>query len=60
MEKLTIIVDESITEKRKRRKKAIENLEYNPMCYDCKAFFNGCTGSKNKVYSGCIYKEKDN
>lgn len=59
MEKIIILIDEEITNRSERRKKAIENLEYNPMCYDCKSFQNGCTGSKSKVYSGCIWKEKD-
>ena len=38
----------------------IEQLEYNSMCYDCKLFQNECAGSKNKIYSGCVRREKDN
>lgn len=52
------LTDEQIA-RSKARQKAIDELEYNPMCYDCKKFKNSCKGSKNKVYSGCIYKEAD-
>lgn len=38
--------------------KKIDNQEYNSMCYNCKKFLNGCRGEKNKIYSGCVYKEK--
>ena len=53
-----ILTDEQI-ERSKARRKAIETLEYNPMCYNCKSLGKSCKGSKNKVYSGCIYKEID-
>lgn len=32
--------------------------EYNSMCYDCKNFLKSCKGEKNKIYTGCVYKEK--
>lgn len=41
------------------RRKAVEALEYNPMCYNCKNFGKSCKGSTNKIYSGCVYKEVD-
>lgn len=59
MEKLIIIQDKAMEERSKARKEAIDNLEYNPICYNCKSFKNGCTGTKNKVYSGCVYREVD-
>ena len=40
-------------------REALEALEYNPMCYDCKNFDSSCKGTKNKIYSGCIRKEVD-
>ena len=46
-------------ERSKARRKAIEALEYKPMCYNCKSFGKSCKGSTNKVYSGCVYKEVD-
>ena len=39
-------------------KRKTDNQTYNPMCYNCKKFLNGCRGEKNKIYSGCVYKEK--
>ena len=29
----------------------------NEMCLNCKCLENGCTGTHNKVWNGCIYKE---
>ena len=59
MEKHIMILTDDQIERSKARRKAIETLEYNPMCYNCKSFGKSCKGSKNKVYSGCIYKEID-
>lgn len=53
-----ILTDEQIT-KRKARLEAINALEYNSMCYNCKSFKKSCNGSKNKIYGGCIYREVD-
>lgn len=39
-------------------KRKTDNQAYNSMCYNCKKFLNGCRGEKNKIYSGCVYKEK--
>lgn len=39
-------------------KKKSDPQAYNSMCYNCKKFLNGCRGEKNKIYSGCVYKEK--
>lgn len=39
-------------------KRKTDNQAYNFMCYNCKKFLNGCRGEKNKIYSGCVYKEK--
>jgi hypothetical protein len=58
-EKYTIVLTDEQIERNKARRKVIEELEYNPMCYNCKNFKNSCEGSKNKIYSGCIYKEID-
>lgn len=46
-------------ERSKARRKAIESLEYNPMCYNCKSFGKSCKGSMNKIYSGCVHREVD-
>lgn len=59
MEKYTIVLTDEQIERSKARRKAIKELEYNPMCYNCKNFKNSCRGSKNNIYSGCIYKEVD-
>ena len=59
MEKYIMVVTDEQIERSKARRKAIESLEYNPMCYNCKSFGKSCKGSKNKIYSGCIYKEVD-
>ena len=29
----------------------------NEMCLNCKCLENGCAGTHNQVWSGCIYKE---
>lgn len=29
----------------------------NAMCFDCSKRGNGCKGTTEKVYSGCVYKE---
>lgn len=59
MEKYTMVLTNEEIERSKARRKAIEALEYNPMCYDCKSFGRSCKGVKNKIYSGCVYKEID-
>lgn len=59
MEKYIMVVTNEQIERSKARKKAIEALEHNPMCYNCKNFGKSCKGSTNKVYSGCVYKEVD-
>lgn len=59
MEKYTIILTDEQIERSKARRKAIEALKYNSMCYNCKSFGKSCKGSTNKIYSGCIYKEVD-
>lgn len=59
MEKYIVVATDEQTERSKARRKVIESLEYNPMCYNCKSFGKSCKGSTNKVYSGCIYKEVD-
>ena len=55
----TIILTNEQIERSKARRKAIEALKYNPMCYGCKNFGKSCNGSKNKIYSGCIHREVD-
>lgn len=30
----------------------------NEMCLTCKCLENGCGGTQNQIWSGCIYKEK--
>lgn len=59
MEKYIVVVTDEQIERSKARRKAIEELEYNPMCYNCKSFGKSCKGSTEKIYSGCIYKEVD-
>ncbi len=59
MEKYIVVVTDEQIERSKARRKAIEELEYNPMCYNCKIFGKSCKGSTNKIYSGCVYKEVD-
>lgn len=59
MEKYIMVATNEQIERSKARRKAIETLEYNPMCYNCKSFGKSCKGSTNKVYSGCVYKEVD-
>ena len=59
MKKFELSLTDEQIDRSNARQKAIDELEYNPMCYDCKKFKNSCKGSKNKVYSGCIYKEAD-
>ena len=59
MEKYIVVATDEQIERSKARRKAIEALEYNPMCYNCKSFGKSCKGSTNKIYSGCIYREVD-
>lgn len=59
MEKYIMVATNEQIERSKARRKAIETLEYNPMCYNFKSFGKSCKGSTNKVYSGCVYKEVD-
>lgn len=58
-EKYTIVLTDEQIERNKARRKVIEELEYNPMCYNCKNFGKSCKGSRNKIYSGCVYREID-
>lgn len=30
----------------------------NRMCLDCRRFGKECPGTKNLLYSGCVFKEK--
>lgn len=53
---IMVATDEQI-ERSKARRKAVETLEYNAMCYNCKSFGKSCKGSTNKIYSGCVYRE---
>lgn len=55
---IMVATDEQI-ERSKARRKAVETLEYNAMCYNCKSFGKSCKWSTNKIYSGCVYKEVD-
>jgi len=32
--------------------------EYNSMCLNCEKLNNGCQGTTNTIYSGCIYKSE--
>ena len=59
MEKRIFVLSPEQEARRKARIKAIEELEYNPMCYDCKKFKKECPGEKKTLYSGCVYKEAD-
>lgn len=59
MEKYIMVATDEQIERSKARRKAIESLEYNTMCYNCKSFGKSCKGSTNKIYSGCIYREVD-
>lgn len=59
MEKYIMVATNEQIERSKARRKAIEALKYNPMCYNCKSLCKSCKGSTNKVYSGCVYKEVD-
>lgn len=59
MEKIIIVIDEKITDRSKRMKEAVERLKFNPMCYDCKKFKKGCAGESDKIYSNCVYRQKD-
>lgn len=59
MEKYIMVVTDEQIERSKARRKAVESLEYNQMCYNCKNFGKSCKGSTNKIYSGCVYKEVD-
>lgn len=59
MDKYIMVATDEQIERSKARRKAIEALEYNPMCYNCKSSGKSCKGSTNKIYSGCIYREVD-
>ena len=59
MEKYIMVATNEQIERSKARRKAIEALEFNSMCYNCKKFKNSCDGEKKKLYSGCIYREVD-
>lgn len=34
------------------------HTEINSMCYHCKKWFNGCAGTQNQTWTGCIYRER--
>lgn len=34
-----------------------EFASYNSICYRCKKWLNGCEGTKNQVWTGCVYRE---
>lgn len=48
MEKYIMVATNEQIERSKARRKVIEALEYNPMCYNCKSFGKSCKGSTNK------------
>lgn len=54
----TTAEETATTETARIAKRKTDNQAYNSMCYNCKKFLNGCRGEKNKIYSGCVYKEK--
>ena len=29
----------------------------NSICHKCKKWLNGCAGTENDVYTGCVYRE---
>jgi len=33
--------------------------ELNPMCGNCATLGNGCAGSMEKVWTGCVYRQPD-
>jgi len=53
MEKYIMVATDEQIERSKARRKAIDSMEYNPMCYKRKSFGKFCKVSTNKVYSGC-------
>lgn len=57
-EESTASEETHLTETAGSAKRKADNQAYNSMCYNCKKFLNGCKGEKNKIYSGCVYKEK--
>lgn len=57
-EEATANEETHLTETAGSAKRKADNQAYNSMCYNCKKFLNGCRGEKNKIYSGCVYKEK--
>lgn len=57
-EEATTSKETQLTETAGSAKRKADNQVYNSMCYNCKKFLNGCRGEKNKIYSGCVYKEK--
>lgn len=42
MEKYIMVATNEQIERSKARRKVIEALEYNPMCYNCKSFGKSC------------------
>ena len=54
----TATTETATTETARSAKRKTDDQVYNSMCYNCKKFLNGCRGEKNKIYSGCVYKEK--
>lgn len=57
MEYVMVLTPEQ-EQRRSETKQALESLEFNPICYNCKKFCCECNGTTCKVWDGCIYKEK--
>lgn len=34
----------------------LQNRSINHICFNCQKLFNGCNGTTNKVYTGCIFR----
>lgn len=34
-----------------------EFASYNSICYHCKKWLNGCEGTTNRTWTGCVYWE---
>ena len=60
MEKYIMVVTNEQIERSKARKKAIEALEYNPMCYNCKNFENLAKGQQIKYIADASIKRLTN
>lgn len=47
---------ETFSEKNIERPANVSENPLNPMCNKCKCLHDTCSGTKNQVYTGCIYK----